>query len=110
MQLDNHDQIIQAIHDRHEVEVTFRSKEDFGAVLTRRCAPMDYGPSRRYRDQTPRYHFMDFESDTGNAHPLVLQPELILGVEVLDSTFDPASFVTWPTSWSIERSTWGKFN
>lgn len=110
MQLVNHDEFVAAILGRKEVRLKFRSKEDGGSSLTRRCAPMDYGPSKRYRDKTPRYHFMDFESDTGKPHPLVLQPELITSVEILDSTFDPASFVTWNTEWTIERSTWGEFN
>lgn len=110
MQLNNHDEIIQAIRDRHEVEVTFKSKEDFGAILTRRCAPMDYAPRARAKDKTPCYHFWDFESDGPRNHTLSLLASHIVNVKVLDSTFDPDSFVDWNTSWAVERSTWDKYN
>ncbi|OUE29478.1 hypothetical protein BFL35_14820 [Clavibacter michiganensis] len=110
MQLSNHDEIMAAIENLQEVRVTFRSKEDGGAVLIRRCAPMDYAPGSRALDKTPRYHFWDWESDSPRTHTLSLLASQILAVEVLDSTFDPASFVTWTTNWSIPRSTWGPFN
>ena len=45
--LSNHDEVIQAIHDLREVRVTLVSRDGDGAQLTRRCAPMDYGPARR---------------------------------------------------------------
>jgi len=110
MELPNHDEIIQAINDLHEVRVEFRSKEDGGAILSRICAPMDYGPGRRAIDQTPRYHFWDLESDSGVSHTLSLLASQITSVEVLNSSFDPASFVTWPANWFIDRTTWGNSN
>jgi hypothetical protein len=110
MQLRNHDEIIQAITDLQEVRVAFRSKEDGGAILSRRCAPMDYGPSRNARNKTPRYHFWDFESDSGRTHTLSLLASQITSVEVLDSSFDPASFVSWKAPWFVVRTTWGNFN
>lgn len=113
MVLANHADVVQAINDLREVRVTFRSKEDGGAALTRRCAPIDYGPSRRAHDKTPRYHFWDFESDSPKPHVLSLLPSQIIGVELLDSTFDPESFVTWNTAsspWSVIRSSWGAAN
>lgn len=106
--LPNHSEIIQAIHDRHEVSVVFPSKEDQGAMLERRCAPMDYGPGRISRAQEDRYHFWDFESDSGVNHTLSLTADQIVSVEVLESVFDPATFVNWPTNWHIHRSTWGQ--
>ena len=44
------DRFIQAIHDKKRVRVTFDSKED-RAQVTRKCAPMDFGPSRRAREK-----------------------------------------------------------
>lgn len=110
MELPNHEQIIQAITNLQEVCVEFSSKEDGGAILTRRCAPMDFGPSRSAHDQTPRYHFWDFDSDSGASHTLSLPATQIMSVEVLESNFDPSSFVSWKTRWIVARSTWGIYN
>lgn len=110
MELSNHDEVVAAIHARREVAVTFRSKEDGGMVLERRCAPMDFAPGTRARDKTPRYHFWDFESDSGKTHPLSLLADQIIDVQVLESTFNPEEFVSWETSWTIARSTWGSAN
>jgi hypothetical protein len=113
MELPNHDDIIQAIADLREVRVTWPSKEDGGTIQSRRCAPMDYGPSRRAHDQTPRYHFWDFESDSGRSHNLSLMAAQITSVEVLDTTFDPSSFVTWDTRsspWFVIRTSWANSN
>lgn len=110
MELSNHDDIIDAIARRREVMVTFRSKEDGGAILIRRCAPMDYGPSRRAHDKTPRYHFWDWESDSPRTHTLSLLATQIESVEILDTLFEPSSFVTWPPTWFVGRTTWGSLN
>jgi len=108
--LSNHSEVIQAIHELHEVRVTFPSKSDEGAVLSRRCAPMDYGPGRISTPPEDRYHFWDFESDSGSNHVLSLRSDQIAHVEVLKSTFVPAAFVTWKTNWHVARTTWGAFN
>lgn len=113
MMLPNHDEIIQAILDRREVRVTWPSQDDGGAIQSRRCAVMDFGFSRRFHDQNPRYHFWDFESDSGASHNLSLLASQITHVEVLASTFDPADFVTWDTNrsrWHVDRTSWGSFN
>lgn len=110
MELSNHGEIVEAINDLREVRVEFRSKEDGGAILSRICAPMDYGPSGRARDKTPRYHFWDFESDSGSTHTLSLPASQITSVEVLGSSFDPSSFVSWNPNWFVVRTTWGDFN
>lgn len=111
--LPNHDEVIEAIHTLHEVQVTWPSAEDAGATITRRCAPMDFAPSRTAHDKTPRYHFWDLESDSGKNHTVPLLASKITSVEVLDSTFDPAEFVTWDlerSPWTIGRTTWGEYN
>ena len=60
---------------------------------------------------TPRYHFWDFESDSGKPHTLSLRAVQIHSVEVLlDSGFEPETFVTWPTNWAVPRTTWGSKN
>lgn len=114
VKLSNHDDVMAAIHDRREVLVTWVSKEDGGTNQTRRCAPMDYGPSRIAADKTPRYFFWDFESDSGQNHTLGLLAGRIVSVEILDSTFNPADFVTWDTTvkspWWVPRTTWGADN
>lgn len=108
--LNNHDDVISAIHQRHEVLVTWRSQDDGGRIQTRRCAPMDYGPGRIAKDRAPRYHFWDLESDSEKNHTLSLRADQISSVEVLDSIFDPHDFVTWQPNWLLRRETWGALN
>lgn len=69
---------------------------------------MDYGPSRRAKEKNDRYHMWDYDSDTGR-HTLSLPPEQIVNIELLDETFDPSEFVTWPPSWIVSRN-WGAFS
>lgn len=101
------DKFIQAIKSKNRIVVTFFSKED-GRNLRRECAPMDYGPSKREKNKSARFHVWDFESDK-KQHPLLLKPEQVLSLEVLEKKFDPAEFVTWQPDWSIRRD-WGKFS
>ena len=98
---------IQAIHSRNKVRLSFFSKED-QVILTRVCAPMDYGPSRRNKNQDDRFHLWDYESDQKN-HVLSLLPKQVKSMEVLADLFDPSEFVTWQTSWIIPRS-WGDYS
>lgn len=107
--LSNHAEIIQAIHDRHEVLVTFPSQEDEGQTLARRCAPMDYGPAKIAKPPDTRYHFWDFESDSAATHVLSLRADQVLKVDKLGSIFDPVTFVAWETDWHIPRD-WGAFS
>ena len=104
------DRFVQAIREKHKVRLTFFSKED-GRPLTRVCAPMDYGPSRRAHDKNDRYHLWDYESDEGK-HVLSLKPDQVQGMEPLDDQFDPAEFVTWSTAtspWFVKRD-WGRYS
>ena len=104
------DNFTKAIHDKTKIRLTFYSKED-GTTLTRKCAPMDYALSRRYKDGLMRFHLWDFESDTKN-HNLALLPENIKNMEILSESFDPSSFVTWDTRqnmWTIKRD-WGQYS
>jgi hypothetical protein len=104
------DQFIQAIHDRRKIRVTFFSKED-GTTLCRKCAPMDYGPKRKAKNQSDRFHYWDYESDEKN-HTLGLLPNQIQSIVVLDEEFNPAEFITWDTKqspWHVPRD-WGEFS
>ena len=114
--LENHGEIIAAIHALREVRVTWPSKEDGGRLQSRRCAPMDYGISRVSRASGDKYHFWDFESDQRN-QPLSLRHDQIASVEILDTHFDPAEFMLkpdgtlkWKPAWPVTRVTWGRFN
>ncbi len=106
----NHDDVLTAIVELREVKVTWRSQDDGGRIQVRRCAPMDYGPWRRAGDPAPRYHFWDFESDSGRNHNLSLRADQIVEVEILDTRFDPAAFVSWTPKWFVQRTTWGAPN
>ena len=101
---------IEAIHNFKKIRLTFFSKDDNMAIV-RKCAPMDFGPSRRAKLQNDRYHLWDYESDTKN-HNLPLNPEQIIKMEILDEKFDPSEFITWDTKkspWFIERD-WGIYS
>lgn len=100
-------EFIKAIQSRNKVRLKFFSKED-GATLTRTCAPMDFGPSRRAHDKSDRFHLWDYDSDA-KRHTLSLLPEQVQSIEVLPETFEPAEFVTWSTAsspWFVARN-WG---
>jgi hypothetical protein len=101
---------IRAIHEKRKVRVTFFSKEDSG-TLTRVCAPMDFGPSRRAHVKNNRFHLWDYESDSG-MHTLSLEPEQIQCIEILNECFTPQEFVTWDTgrtTWFVPRD-WGEYS
>lgn len=104
------DDFIRAIREKKKVQITFHSKED-ATLLVRKCAPMDYGPSRHAKEQNDRFHLWDYESDT-QRHTLSLNPEQIQRLDVLDEAFDPHDFVTWDTKksrWFIPRD-WGIYS
>lgn len=101
------DAFLAAIHSMTKLAVTFHSKQD-GMALRRVCAPMDFGPSRRARDQSDRFHLWDYESDEA-PHVLSLRIEQVMGMETLVESFDPGEFVTWSPQWIVTRN-WGTFS
>lgn len=104
----DHQEFVDALLNKKKVLLTFFSKED-GTHLLRTCAPMDFGPSRRAKDQSDRYHLWDYDSDQRN-HVLSLLPNQIVKIEPLDESFDPAEFITWsPISWFLPRD-WGQYS
>jgi hypothetical protein len=101
------DGFIAAIHAKKKVRLKFFSKED-GTTLVRTCAPMDFGPSRRAKNNDDRFHFWDYDSDT-RTHTLSLLPNQIVSIEVLPDVFEPSEFITWSTAtspWFVARD-WG---
>lgn len=105
---ENHDVFISALEGLHRVTLTFFSKED-GTHLVRSCAPMDFGPSRRAKDKSDRYHLWDYDSDT-RSHVLGLPPSQIVSIEATNTIFEPAEFVTWtPIEWFHPRD-WGAYS
>ncbi len=80
-------------------------------MLTRTCAPMDFGPSRRAKDQSDRYHFWDYDSDT-QRHVLSLLPNQVESIQTTEHNFDPAEFITWDVKASPWFSTrdWGEYS
>lgn len=108
----DHDAFVAGIEARTKVVLTFVSKEDLGRQLTRTCAPMDFGPSRRAKDRSDRYHFWDYDSDSpGGRHTLSLPPEQVVSINATADSFEPAEFVTWPApyDWFWARD-WGQFS
>lgn len=105
-----HDDFIRAVNEKKKVRVTFFSKEDNG-ILHRKCAPMDFGASRRAKEKNERYHLWDYESDKNN-HTISLSPQQIQAIEILDEDFDPSEFVKWDVNqspWHIQRD-WGVYS
>jgi hypothetical protein len=106
----DHQVFADALHDCRTVLLSFYSKED-GTRLERTCAPMDFGPSRRAKNKSDRYHFWDYDSDT-QSHVLSLLPEQIVEMASTGNQFDPAGFVTWSTTsspWFVRRD-WGPYS
>ena len=101
---------IGAIHAKKKLLLKSNSKED-ASVISRTCAPMDFGPPRRGQDQQDRFHFWDYTSDKG-PHTLSLLPLQIVSIEILEASFDPREFVTWDVQkspWLVKRD-WGSFS
>lgn len=108
----DHETFIAGVGNLTKVILSFVSKDDSGRQLVRKCAPMDYGPSRRAKDQSERYHFWDYDSDSpGGRHTLSLLPVQVISIGKTDEHFDPAEFVTWdpPYDWFYPRN-WGEFS
>jgi hypothetical protein len=103
----DHEVFLEGLDGYQKVSVTFYSQED-EQNLIRTCAPMDFGPTRIAKDGFDRYHFWDYDSDEGR-HPLMLLPDQIVSIVILDSPFEPAEFITWKTNWHHPRD-WGAYS
>ncbi|MFK8058463.1 MAG: hypothetical protein AB8B78_00055 [Polaribacter sp.] len=97
---------LKSINDKLIINVTFKTIK--GVVSKRRCIPFDFGPSRRFRDRSQRYHFLVLEGPSGR-HLLPLLPMQILKIELTERHFNPANYVKWKPKWFIKRN-WGVYS
>jgi len=92
-----------AIDDTLVVELRFKSSK--GRVLTKTCIPFDYGPSRRCKNDSNRYHFLVLHGPKGR-HPLSILPRQVIHLKLTDEHFNPAKFIHWSPRWFLKRD-WG---
>lgn len=90
---------LQAIADRLLVEVTFDKRD--GELVTRRCAPLDYGPYHRRKGDC--YHFLSLEPGK-KSHPMGLTEDQVVSIVVTDEQFEPSEIVTWAPEWHVPRN------
>lgn len=96
----------QAINEKRLVNLTFNSYDK--GIISRKCIPFDFGPSRKYKDGLDRFHFYDLESPNGN-HNLSILPNQIIEITLDKGFFDPADIITWTPNWFLKRD-WGSFS
>ncbi|MBR9706781.1 hypothetical protein GOV14_07125 [Candidatus Pacearchaeota archaeon] len=103
--MEKHELFLKAIQEKKILQIRFKSFEK--GPISRKCIPFDFGPSRRSKDQSDKYHFYDLDSPEGS-HVLSILPEQLLEAELLEESFTPESYVTWPGpyEWFIKRD-WG---
>jgi hypothetical protein len=104
--LSAHENFLQAIHNKQLVSITFNSHEK--GIITRTCVPYDYGPSNKYQDKSNRYHFHDLNSPDGS-HPLSILPKDLKQLQILDTYFNPSTYVKWTPKWHFQRD-WGEYS
>jgi hypothetical protein len=102
-----YNEFVTALQSTNLVELTFISKQK--GEITRKCAPMDFGPWRRHSSNNDiRYHFIDLDSASGS-HPLSITPEQIINIEQIEEKFSPENLISWKPNWYIARN-WGKYS
>ena len=90
---------VAAIAQRKIVAVEFHAKSGKG-LLSRKCCPLDIGPSQRAKTKTTKFHFWDTE----NKHVISLDGNQIVRLSATDESFNPKEVVTWPAKWHIGRN------
>ena len=100
------DLFLEAIQRKIIVAITFDSKEK--GRIKRRCIPFDFGPSRRAKDKSDKYHFYDLDSPDGK-HTLSISESQLVNLELTGSVFDPKDYVTWEPNWFVVRD-WGSYS
>jgi hypothetical protein len=107
--MNNHENFLQAIHEKKLIQVKFNSHEK--GVIQRVCVPFDFGPWQRNVSPNPdRYHLYDLDSPEGS-HNLSVLPGQIISIEHTKQNFDPAQYITWqpPYNWFVPRN-WGIYS
>lgn len=105
-----HATFLEALAGKRRVTVTFFHPKE-GRERTLTCAPLDFGPLRGAKDQTPRYQLWDLEAKRPPYNVTIL-PDDLKSLTVLDEPFDPAAIIRWafkPNAWSVTRD-WGEFS
>lgn len=97
---------LDAIHKKTIVVITFKSQEK--GIIKRECIPFDFGPSRRAKDKSDRYHFYDLDSPDGN-HTLSILENQLISLEHTKIKFDPKDYVKWTPNWFVKRN-WGSYS
>lgn len=100
----DHDEFIMGLLEKRKVMISFFSTGGADHEI-RSCAPVDFGPSGRFKDKTNRYHFFDFTGRPG-PHPMALKAEQIYRIRVTDEHFEPEAFLgryRGPGRWWIDR-------
>jgi hypothetical protein len=95
-----------SINEKLIVKLTFNSVEK--GVLTRKCIPFDFGPSRKFRDKSQRYHFLVLDGPEGR-HNLSILPMQIIKIELTDIYFEPSKYIKWKPKWFFKRN-WGVYS
>lgn len=99
----DHALFIKSLHEKRILTIVYDSKDK--GVITRKCAPLDYGPSQRKGKVFPgdKYHVYDLNSPDG-AHPIAMSPDRIVSMAATNDFFNPSSFITWEVHWIIPRN------
>jgi len=97
---------LKAVNEKLIVRVTYVTNNN--RILTRKCVPFDFGPSRKFKDKSRRYHFHDLDSPNGK-HPLPLLPKRVIKIELTELHFNPANYIKWKPKWFIKRN-WGVYS
>ena len=79
------DIFLEAVHTKKLISVIFNSKEK--GIITRKCVPFDFGPSKRDKVKIDKFHFWNIDSN----HNLPVLVEQIINMEILDEDFNPAN-------------------
>lgn len=100
------DIFLKAIYSKSILLVTFNSQEK--GVITRKCVPFDFGPSKKFKDKSDRYHFYDLDSPDGKHNLSILDSQLI-SLEPMQDSFEPKDYIKWTPDWYIKRD-WGDYS
>jgi hypothetical protein len=104
--MDKHQIFLKSIFEKRVVRVKVNTYEK--GLIERVCIPFDYGPSRRYKDGSDRYHFYDLNSPDGQ-HNLSILPGQLSEITLLEKTFNPGDYVRWTPKWHVKRD-WGEYS
>ena len=109
----DHNIFIRAIKERRKIRLVYFREEDNSSSQDKLIVPMDYHLGHRATDKSDYYYFWDFEEEEAdNGAPLILEPDKIVSMNMVEETFDPSEFVTWGTRelpWFVKRD-WEEFS